>query len=88
MTAIKQKTTAFLSRYFSCETVSYDKILALFLPLLAENAFATGFSLINSSMISSAGMSALSAVNLVDTYTTVIALFFQGIATGAGIVVA
>ena len=88
MTAIREKTTSFLSRYFSCPTISYDKILALFLPLLAENVFTTGFSLLNSSMISSAGMAALSAVNLVDTYTTVIATFFQGVATGAGIVVA
>jgi len=88
MTAVKEKAGSFLRRSLSCGSVSYEQAMALFLPVLAENIFTIGFSLLNSSMISSAGMAALSAVNLVDTYTTMIATVFQGLATGAAIVVA
>jgi len=78
---------AFFRRTLNTGTISYEKILALFFPLLAENAFTVGFSLINSAIISGDGMSVLSAVNLVDNYTTVIYTFIQGIATGTAILV-
>lgn len=62
--------------------------MALFLPLLLENACVYGFALLNSSMISSSGMAALSAVSLVDTYITIVVTIFQGVASGAAILVA
>ena len=77
-----------LRSFYSCRTVSFGALMSLFLPLLLENACTYGFGLLNSSMISSSGMSALSAVSLVDTYTTIIVTFFQGIASGAAILVA
>ena len=77
-----------LRRFYSCETVSFHEMLALFLPLLLENACVYGFAILNSSMISSFGMAPLSAVSLVDTYVTIVVTVFQGIGSGAAILVA
>ena len=79
---------ASIRSFYSCRTVSFQAVMALFLPLLLENACTYGFALLNSSMVSSSGMAALSAVSLVDTYITIIVTFFQGIASGAAILVA
>ena len=78
----------FVRRLFSCESVSYEEMMALFLPLLAENIFTIGITLLNSSMVSSSGMETLSAVTLIDTYISMVIHVFQGVSTGAAIIVA
>ena len=75
-------------RLLSCETVSYEEMMALLLPLLAENIFTVGMTLLNSAMVSSSGMATLSAVTLIDTYMSMVIHVFQGVATGASIIVA
>ena len=82
------KPQGFLARQLSCETVSYSEFKDLFIPLLLENTLGILFSLINSFVISSAGMATLSAVSMVDTYISMMMTCFTGIATGASIVVA
>ena len=62
--------------------------MGIFLPLLIENSFTYGRTMINASLISSAGMASLSAVQMVDTYIAMITTVFQGIASGAAILVA
>ena len=78
----------YVRRLFSCESVSYEEMMALFLPFLAENIFTIGITLINSSMVSSSGMETLSAVTLIDTYVSMVIHVFQGVSTGAAIIVA
>ncbi len=82
------KPQGYLARHLSCETVSYSEFKDLFIPLLLENTLGILFSLINSFVISSAGMTTLSAVSMVDTYISMLMTVFTGIATGASIVVA
>ncbi len=75
-------------RLFSCESVTYEEMMALLIPLFAENIFTVGITLVNASMISSSGMETLSAVTLIDTYVSMIIHVFQGVSTGAAIIVA
>lgn len=77
-----------IRRLFSCESVTYEEMMALLMPLLLENIITVGITLINASMVSSSGMETLSAVTLIDTYVSMIIHMFQGVSTGAAIIVA
>lgn len=63
-------------------------MLALFLPILIDQAFIFGLSLINTAMISSSGVAAVSAVNLVDSLNLFLVNVFSAVATGGTVVVA
>ena len=77
-----------LRNVLSCETVPFSTMLALFLPLLLENICTQGFGLLNTSMVSSSGMTVLSGVSLVESVSTLFVMLFQGFASGASILVA
>ena len=68
--------------------VSGKQLRALFIPLFIEYAFTYGVNILNSSVIGSSGMAALSAVNMVDTYISMVSTMFIGVAMGGSIVVA
>jgi putative MATE family efflux protein len=77
-----------LHRYFSGESMDYRQMLALFLPILIDQAFIFGLSLINTAMISSSGVAAVSAVNMVDSLNIFLVNVFTAVATGGTVVVA
>ncbi|TNJ61363.1 MATE family efflux transporter [Paenibacillus hemerocallicola] len=77
-----------LHRYFSGESMDYRQMLALFLPILIDQAFIFGLSLINTAMISSSGVAAVSAVNMVDSLNIFMVNVFTAVATGGTVVVA
>ena len=62
--------------------------MAIVLPIIAEHLFTTLFGLLNTAMISSSGVTSLSAVSLVDSLNTFLFVIYTGISTGAGVVVA
>lgn len=64
------------------------QIFALFLPILIDQAFIIGLSLVNTAMISSSGVSAVSAVNMVDSLNLFLINVFVAVATGGTVVVA
>lgn len=77
-----------LDKYFTGETMDYRQMIALFIPILIDQAFIVGLNLVNTAMISSSGVSAVSAVNMVDSLNVFLINVFVAIATGGTVVVA
>ncbi len=75
-------------RFLTGNTMDYRQVLAVILPLVVDQAFVFGSQLINTSMISSTGMAAMSAVNMVDSINIFLISVFVAIATGGTVVVA
>lgn len=88
MTAILQRADRFLTKHFTRPSITWRESVAIVLPLIAENLFTVLFGLLNTGMISSSGVTSLSAVSLVDTLNNFLFVFYIGIATGAGVIVA
>ncbi|KTD84563.1 MATE family efflux transporter [Paenibacillus etheri] len=77
-----------LEKYLSGEGMDYRQIIALFIPILIDQAFIIGLNLVNTAMISSSGMAAVSAVNMVDSLNIFLINVFVAVATGGTVVVA
>lgn len=77
-----------LEKYLSGESMDYRQIIALFIPILIDQAFIIGLNLVNTAMISSSGMAAVSAVNMVDSLNIFLINVFVAVATGGTVVVA
>ncbi|MFD0711559.1 MATE family efflux transporter [Paenibacillus sp. GCM10027626] len=68
--------------------MDYRQVLALFLPILIDQAFIVSLNLVNTAMISSSGVAAVSAVNMVDSLNIFMINVFVAVATGGTVVVA
>lgn len=77
-----------LSKYFTGESMDYRQIFALYIPILIDQVFIIGLNLVNTAMISSSGVSAVSAVNMVDSLNIFLINVFVAVATGGTVVVA
>ncbi len=77
-----------LDKFLSGDSMDSGKIIALFLPILIDQAFIIGLNLLNTAMISSSGVNAVSAVNMVDSLNVFMINVFVAIATGGTVVVA
>ena len=86
--SILTKIGAFFDKKYSCSSITWKQARAIVLPIIAENIFTVMFGLLNTGMISSSGVTSLSAVSLVDTLNNFLFVFFQGISTGASVVIA
>ena len=84
----KRRADGFLTRHFSGDTMDYRQIISIILPLLLDQAFLVCMNLLNTSMISSSGVAAVSAVNMVDSLNIFLVNCFIAVATGGTIVVA
>lgn len=62
-----KRSVRFLEKYFSGESLDYRHMIALFIPILVDQAFIVGLNLVNTAMISSSGVAAISAVNMIDS---------------------
>jgi len=82
------KLDRFLNRYFSCSSMDYHMIFAVLFPLLVDQAFLVILNLLNTAMISSSGVEAVSAVNMVDSLNNFLMNVFIAVATGGTVVVA
>lgn len=76
------RTHGFLNKHFSGESIDYRQIIALFIPLLIDQAFIVGLNLVNTAMISSSGMAAVSAVNMIDSLNIFLINVFVAVSTG------
>lgn len=79
---------SFLEKHLSGDSVDYHKILAIFLPVLIDQAFVFGLSILNTAMISSSGVAAVSAVSMVDSINIFLVSVFIALSTGGTVVVA
>ncbi|EGG36662.1 MATE family efflux transporter [Paenibacillus sp. HGF5] len=85
---LRTRMNGLLSNHLSGESMDYRQIFALFFPILIDQAFIIGLNLVNTSMISSSGVSAVSAVNMVDSLNIFLINVFVAVATGGTVVVA
>lgn len=83
-----QAIRRFWHRHFTRPSITWKESVAIVLPLMAEHLFTVLFGLVNTGMISSSGVTSLSAVSLVDSLNQFLFVFYTGIATGASVVVA
>ncbi|MCL6604020.1 MAG: MATE family efflux transporter [Paenibacillus sp.] len=83
-----KRNSRFLDKYFSGESMDYREIIALFIPILVDQAFIVGLNLVNTAMISSSGVAAISAVNMIDSLNIFLISVFVAVATGGTVVVA
>ena len=90
MINIKQlvRLDGFLDKHLSGESIDYHRILAIFFPVLIDQAFVFGLNILNTAMISSSGMAAVSAVNMVDSLNIFLISVIIAFSTGGTVVVA
>lgn len=84
----RDRWDAIMTKYLSGESIDYRQVLSLFLPILIDQAFLVGLSLVNTAMISSSGVAAISAVSMVDSLNLFLINVFVALATGGTVVVA
>ncbi|WP_219835012.1 MATE family efflux transporter [Paenibacillus sp. R14(2021)] len=85
---LRRKRQAFLEKHLSGESIDYRQIMALFLPILIDQAFIVCLNLVNTAMISSSGVAAVSAVNMVDSLNIFLISVFVAVSTGGTVIVA
>lgn len=85
---VKSKTMHLLEKYFTGESIDYKQIFGITVPLFVDQAFLILMSLLNTAMISSAGVSAVSAVSMVDSLNIFFINVFIALATGGTVIVA
>ncbi|AOZ93675.1 MATE family efflux transporter [Paenibacillus crassostreae] len=85
---MKQKTVYLLNKYFTGESIDYKQIIAIIVPILVDQAFLILMSLLNTAMISSSGVAAVSAVSMVDSLNIFLINVFVAVATGGTVIVA
>ena len=64
--------------------MDYHKIIAITIPILVDQTFIVCLNLVNTAMISSSGVAAVSAVNMVDSLNIFLVNVFIAVATGHG----
>ncbi|XOQ48447.1 MAG: Multidrug resistance protein MdtK [Eubacteriales bacterium] len=82
------KTDQILNKYFSGESIHYRQVISIILPILVDQAFIICLSLLNTAMISSSGVAAVAAVNMVDSLNIFLVNVLIAVATGGTVVVA
>jgi putative MATE family efflux protein len=85
---MKHKTVFLLDKYFSGESIDYKQMISIIIPILADQACLILMSLLNTAMISSAGVDAVSAVSMVDSLNIFLVNVFIAVATGGTVIVA
>lgn len=87
-TKLKQKTIYLLNKYFTGDSIRYQEVISIIIPILVDQAFLIFMSLLNTAMVASAGVAAVSAVNMVDSLNIFLVNVFIAIATGGTVIVA
>lgn len=82
------KLMGYLERNLTTGSISFHSAIAIFIPLLVDQAILSVLGIFNSSMVSSSGEYAVSAVSMVDSLNMFLMNFFIAVATGATVVVA
>jgi Na+-driven multidrug efflux pump len=85
---LSRKTNSLLDKYFTGESIDYKQMFAIILPIFVDQAFLIVMSLLNTAMISSAGVAAVSAVSMVDSLNIFLVNVFIAVATGGTVIVA
>ncbi len=85
---IKQQLSCLMEKHLSGKSIHSQQVLALALPIFLEQAFILGINFFNTALISTAGVAAISAVNMVDSLNLLMTTVLVAVATGGTVVVA
>lgn len=85
---VKRQSVNWLEKYFSGDSIDYKQIFAIIMPIFVDQAFLILMSFLNTAMISSAGVAAVSAVSMVDSLNIFLINVFIAVATGGTVIVA
>lgn len=85
---VKHQTRFLLNKYLSGESMNFKRIFGIIIPILVDQACLILMSLLNTAMISSAGVAAVSAVSMVDSLNIFLVNVFIAVATGGTVIVA
>jgi putative MATE family efflux protein len=85
---LRNRVVPLLERHLSGESMDYREIIAIFIPVLVDQAFVLCMNLVNTAMISSSGVAAVSAVNMVDSLNNFLVSVFIALSVGGTVVVA
>lgn len=85
---IINRAAGFLDKHFSGEYINSRAVLAIFTPILFDQAFVIIMNLLNTAMISSSGVAAVSAVGMVDSLNIFFVNVIIAVSTGGTVVVA
>jgi len=85
---IKQRSIFLLNKYFTGQSMDYKYVIGILIPIMVDQTFIILMSLFNTAMISSSGVSAVSAVSLVDSLNIFLINVFIAVATGGTVIVA
>lgn len=77
-----------IRKNFSGESITTRQMAGIFIPIIVDQAFIICLSFLNTAMISSSGMAAVSAVSMVDSLNIFLVNVFIAVATGGTVVVA
>lgn len=86
--SLSVRRQAFLNKHFTGDAIDYQQIIALYVPILIDQAFLVGLNLVNIAMISSSGVAAVSAVSMIDSLNNFLISVFVAVSTGGTVVVA
>lgn len=79
---------AYLNRQLSSALFTPEAILAVVYPIIVDQSFIIGMAIFNTAMISSAGIAAVSAVNMVEALNLFFISLVIALATGGTVLVA
>jgi len=82
------RISSLLQHHFSGNTLKAKQIFSLIIPIFIDSAFIVLISILNTAMISSSGVAAVSAVSVVDSLNMFVVSIFIAIATGGTVIVA
>lgn len=85
---VKSKLAYILNKYLSGDSINYKDVISMTIPVFVDQAAIIIMSLLNTAMISSAGVAAVSAVSMVDSLNIFLVNVFIAIATGGTVIVA
>ena len=85
---LTNKIRSLINCYINGDIITFSEIKQLFYPILFDQFMVCLMAVLNSSMISSAGLEAVAAVNVVDSLNMFFMNFYIAIATGGTVVVA
>lgn len=85
---LKRRSAGLMEKHLSGQSIHYQQILSLALPILVEQTFILGINFFNTALISTAGVAAISAVNMVDSLNILMTTVIIAIATGGTVLVA
>lgn len=84
----KSPIVTLLNKYFTGNAMDYKQIFSLIIPVFVDSAFIVLVSILNTAMVSSSGVEAVSAVSMVDSVNMFIISVFIAVATGGTVIVA